>query len=148
MKGFNRVSDLLNNAQPEFLAGAVKLSTGGLAPGFSDEISTASELVIRRSEIRIVHPIQEPVSGTADAGEHRSRLRVNVVCDVGEWQVSGVLYLMDRIAWVDFLSAMRDRFLPFTNARVRSGEDGTGTHHEFILVNAARISALYEEPQQ
>jgi hypothetical protein len=96
----------------------------------------------------MVRPVEETASGTAEAGAHRSRLRVNVVCDVGEWQVSGVLYLMDRIAWVDFLSAMRDRFLPFTDATVRSGDDGSGTDHEFILVNAGRISALYEEPQK
>lgn len=147
MKGFNRVSDLLNNAQAEFLTGTVQL-TAGRAAARPSEMSAASELAVRRSDIRIVRPVEEPVSGPADLGQHRPRLRINVVCEIGEWQVTGILHLMDRIAWVDFLSAMRDRFLPFTNAKVRSGEDGTGTDYEFVLVNAARISALYEQPQQ
>ena len=78
------------------------------------------------------------------ANDWRERLHARVVFDVDEWQVSGDIFLVDRIRWLDFMTASRHRFISVSNATVRFVGVAEPLECEYLLVNGARVSALYE----
>ena len=139
MGRFTRVSDVLSSVRTGFLAATL--------PGdaTAEANTVGSDLFLRLDDIRLVCPIQEPPPDPSAADGRRPRERVQVTLDVGGWEVSGELYLTDRVGWIDFMAASRGHFLPLGQATVRSADNATPTTYEFLLVNADRVSALYEE---
>ena len=145
MGRFTRVSDALDNVRTGFLAATIPLSSLGPGDATAEANTVSCDLVLRLDDIRLVCPIEEPPPDAAPADGRRPRERVPVTLDIGEWQVIGELYLADRVGWIDFMAAAKGHFLPLVQATVRSADLATPATYEFVLVNADRVSALYEE---
>jgi hypothetical protein len=147
MHGFSRLSDLFNNAPGDFLGATMRMAAAH--PGSNGDPPQMTferrELVVRLNEVRLVRPIEEnPAVPSPNAW--RERLPVRVVLDVDDWQVSGDIYLVDRIRWLDFMTAARNRFISVSNATVRFVGVAEPLECPYLLVNGARVSALYEAP--
>jgi hypothetical protein len=135
MQGFGRLSDVFNNAPGEFIGASVSMAIGGA--------HDRHELVVRLRDIRLVRPIDES-AGFATPTAHRERLAARVVMDLDDWQVTGEVHLMDRIPWLDFMTASRNRFISVSHASVRFVGVAEPLECEYLLVNGARVSALFE----
>jgi hypothetical protein len=61
-----------------------------------------------------------------------------------DWQVTGDVHLVDRIPWLDYADAMRSRFVSVSNVSVRFVGIAETLECDYLLINGARISALYE----
>ena len=141
MQGYSRLSDLFNNAPGEFIAAAVRMAA--VAPGAMAPSVERRELVVRLRDVRLVRPIDER-PGFISPGARRERLPARVVMDLDDWQVTGTVYLVDRIPWLDFVQAVQSRFLSVSDASVRFVGVAETLECEYLLVNGARVSALYE----
>ena len=133
MLGFSRLSDLFNNAPGEFVGAYIYLAA----------TATRRDLVVRLRDVRLVRPIDEQPSGGL---KHNlpERLPARVVLDLDDWQVTGDIHLVDRVPWLDFATGARNRFISVNNASVRFVGVAEPLECEYLLVNGARISALYE----
>jgi hypothetical protein len=138
MLGFTRISDLFNNAPGEFIGATLRMA---LAADGAPEVR--GDLVVRLRDVRLVRPIEED-SRPIRLDAIREREPARVVIDLDDWQVSGDVHLVDRIPWLDFATAMRNRFISVSNASVRFVRVAEPLNCPFLLVNGARISALYE----
>lgn len=139
MHGFSRLSDLFNNAPGEFIAAHMRLSTVA-----EEDISVVRrELVVRLRDVRLVRPIEERQAAQPSA-TYRDSVQARVVFDLDDWQVTGSLYLMERVRWLDFLVGMRNRFIAVSDASVRFVGVAEPLECEYLLVNGACISALHE----
>jgi hypothetical protein len=138
MLGFSRLSDVFNNAPGEFIGASMRTASTINATGY-----VRRDLVVRLRDVRLVRPIEEP-SGPVWLGAHRDRLMARVVMDLDDWQVTGDVHLVDRIRWLDFAAAVQNRFLSVSNASVRFVGVAEPLECAYMLVNGARISALYE----
>jgi hypothetical protein len=138
MQGFSRISDLFNNAPGEFIGASMRMaSTVG-------EVTVARrDLVVRLRDVRLVRPIEERL-GPGELGARRERVSARVVIDLDDWQVTGEVHPVDRIPWLDFAMAVRNRFISVSDASVRFVGVAEPLECEYLLVNGARISALYE----
>ena len=138
MQGFARISDLFNNAPGEFMGASMRMASS------AGEVTVVRrELVVRLRDVRLVRPIEEhalPVDLTA----HRARASARVVMDLDDWQVTGNVHPVDRIPWLDFAMAVRNRFISVSDASVRFVGVAEPLECAYLLVNGARISALYE----
>ena len=67
-----------------------------------------------------------------------------MVLDLDDCQVTGDLHLVDRIPWLDFATGARSRFISVSNASVRFVGVAEPLECDYLLVNGARISALFE----
>jgi hypothetical protein len=138
MQGFSRVSDLFNNAPGEFIGASMRMaSTAG------DVSVVRRDLVVRLHDVRLVRPIDEQASPPV-LGARRERLSTRVVIDLDDWQVTGDAHPVDRVPWLDFAMAVRNRFISVSNVSVRFVGVAEPLECEYLLVNGARISALYE----
>ena len=138
MQGFTRVSDLFNNAPGEFIGASMRMaSTAG------DVSVVRRDLVVRLHDVRLIRPIDEQTSPPI-LGARRERLSTRVVIDLDDWQVTGDAHPVDRVPWLDFAMAVRNRFISVSNASVRFVGVAEPLECEYLLVNGARISALYE----
>jgi hypothetical protein len=138
MQGFSRISDLFNNAPSEFIGASMRMaSTAG------DANVVRRELVVRLRDVRLVRPIEEH-AGPVELGAHRARVSARVVMDLDDWQVTGDVHTVDRIPWLDFAMAVRNRFISVSDASVRFVGVAEPLECPYLLVNGARISALYE----
>ena len=147
MSGFSRVADIFNGLiQDERRAPGMRLRAKLLDVDPQHRAVEAPDLGIWPQDIRLVHPISEPPSSPEAGEERRDRVAVKVMLYVDAWQFSGTLYLIDRVPWVDFMATTRDQFVPVTNASVRFETEAEPTAYSFLLVNGARISAVYELP--
>ena len=133
MLGFSRLSDLFNNAPGEFIAAYTYLAA----------TATRRDLVVRLRDVRLVRPIDERVT-PGFKGDLADRLPARVVLDLDDWQVTGEIYLVDRVPWLDFATGARSRFISVNNASVRFVGIAEPLECDYLLVNGARISALYE----
>jgi hypothetical protein len=138
MLGFARLSDLFNNAAGEFIGASMRMASTTSAGGV-----VRRDLVVRLRDVRLVRPIEES-SAPVWLGAHRDRVSTRVVIDLDDWQVTGDVHLVDRIPWLDFVAAVRNRFVSVSNASVRFVGVAEPLECEYMLVNGARISALYE----
>jgi hypothetical protein len=138
MQGFSRLSDLFNNAPGEFIGATMRMAS--TAVGLAE---VRGDLVVRLRDVRLVRPIEEQ-SSSIRLNERREREPARVVIDLDDWQVSGEVHLVDRIPWLDFATAMRNRFISVSNASVRFVGVAEPLECPFLLVNGARISALYQ----
>ena len=137
LQGFTRLSDLFNNAPGEFIGATMRMaSTGG---------EVRRDLVVRLRDVRLVRPIDEGRGVHMPQAARRERVPARVVIDLDDWQVTGDVQLMDRIPWLDFAVASRNRFISVNNASVRFVGVPEPLECDYLLVNGARISALYEE---
>lgn len=141
MGRFVRTSDVLNNVRSEFLDGVCVPVEGGSRHGEGTQ-DKAPNAAIRLSEICFVHPVLEPPAPLGGA-ERRERVAQAVVLEIDDWQVTGTLFLVDRINWVDFLASANGRFLAVRAASVRLGDSESSSQYPFLLVNGSRIGALY-----
>ena len=141
MQGYSRLSDLFNNGASEFVAASVRMTSATHEAGaFSIE---RRDLVVRIRDVRLVRPIEER-GAVLSPGARRERLPARVVVYMDDWQVTGDVHLVDRIPWLDFLDAMRNRFVSVSNASVRFVGVAETLECEYLLINGARVSALYE----
>jgi hypothetical protein len=138
MQGFSRLSDLFNNAPSDFIGASMRLQAVA-----GDVSVVRRELVVRVRDVRLVRPIDEQ-SGPVSLGARRERLRARVVIDLDDWQVTGDLHLVDHVPWLDFVTGCRNRFISVSNASVRFVGVADPLECEYLLINGARISALYE----
>ena len=137
LQGFTRLSDLFNNAPGEFIAATMRMaSTAG---------EVRRDLVVRLRDVRLVRPIDEGRGAHQLQAQRRERMPARVVMDLDDWQVTGDVHLMDRIPWLDFAVASRNRFISVSNASVRFVGVPEPLECEFLLINGARISTLYEQ---
>jgi hypothetical protein len=138
MQGFSRISDLFNNAPGEFMGASMRMAS------LVGEVNVVRrELVVRVRDVRLVRPIEEH-AGPVDLAAHRARTSARVVMDLDDWQVTGDVHPLDRIPWLDFAMAVRNRFITVSDASVRFVGVAEPLECPFLLVNGARISALYE----
>lgn len=138
MQGFTRISDLFNNAPGEFMGASMRMAAS------AGEVNVVRrELVVRLRDVRLVRPIEEH-TGPVDIAAHRARTSARVVMDLDDWQVTGDVHPVDRIPWLDFAMAVRSRFISVSDASVRFVGVPEPLECPFLLVNGARISALYE----
>jgi hypothetical protein len=138
MQGFTRLSDLFNNAPGEFI-GAFTHMASNVAAGDA----VRRQLVVRLRDVRLVRPVDEqPPQVVLSALRERTPARV--VLDLDDWQITGEIHLVDRIPWLDFATGARNRFISVSNASVRFVGVAEPLECEYLLVNGARISALYE----
>jgi hypothetical protein len=135
MQGFTRLSDLFNNAPGEFIGAYTHM-----ASSVSDAGMVRRDLVVRLRDVRLVRPIDERPGPSIPY----ERIAVRVVLDLDDWQVTGDIYLVDRVPWLDFAIGARNRFISVNNASVRFVGVPEPLECEYLLVNGARISALYE----
>jgi hypothetical protein len=138
MQGFTRLSDLFNNAPGEFVGAFTHMASTAGSGGV-----VRRDLVVRLRDVRLVRPIEEQ-PGSVTLGAYRDRLPARVVLDLDDWQVTGEIYLVDRVRWLDFATGARNRFISVNNASVRFVGVAEPLECEYLLVNGARISALYE----
>jgi hypothetical protein len=138
MQGFARISDLFNNAPGEFIGASMRM-----ASPVGEGHVVRRELVVRLRDVRLVRPIEEH-SGPIELGAQRARASVRVVMDLDDWQVTGDVHPVDRIPWLDFAMAVRNRFISVSDASVRFVGVAEPLQCPYLLVNGARISALYE----
>ena len=138
MLGFSRLSDVFNNAPGEFIGASMRTASTINATGY-----VRRDLVVRLRDVRLVRPIEE-ASGPVWLGAHRDRVMARVVMDLDDWQVTGEVHLVDRIPWLDFAAAVQHRFLSVSNVSVRFVGVAEPLECAYMLVNGARISALYE----
>jgi hypothetical protein len=139
MLGFSRLSDMFNNAPGEFIGASMRM-----AAAINDGGAVRRDVVVRLRDVRLVRPIEEK-SGPVRVGAHRDRVVTRVVIDLDDWQVTGEVHLVDRIRWLDFAASMQNRFISVSNAFVRFVGVAEPLECEYMLVNGARISALYAE---
>ena len=133
MLGFTRLSDLFNNAPGEFVGAFTYLAA----------TQQRRDLVVRLRDVRLVRPVEEqPPPVILD--NLRDRLPARVVLDLDDWQVTGEIHLVDRIPWLEFATGARSRFISVNNASVRFVGVAEPLECQYLLVNGARISALYE----
>jgi hypothetical protein len=140
MQGYSRLSDLFNNAPGEFIAASMRMAA---ATGDSAVSIERHDLVVRLRDVRLVRPIEERPAFAAP-GARRERLPARVVMQLDDWQVTGDVFLVDRIPWLDFVHAVQNRFLSVSNASVRFVGLAEPLECEYLLVNGARVSTLYE----
>jgi hypothetical protein len=138
MLGFTRLSDLFNNAPGEFIGTSMRM-----ASTINDAGVLRRDLIVRLRDVRLVRPIEENF-GPVWLGAHRERVTARVVMDLDDWQVTGDVHLVDRIPWLDYAAAVQNRFLSVSNASVRFVGVAEPLECAYMLVNGARISALYE----
>jgi hypothetical protein len=138
MQGFTRLSDLFNNAPGEFIGAFTHMASTAGERGV-----VRRELVVRVRDVRLVRPVDEQPS-PIELGAHRDRLPARVVLDLDDWQVTGEIHLVDRVRWLDFATGARNRFISVNNASVRFVGVAEPLQSEYLLVNGARVSALYE----
>lgn len=138
MLGFSRLSDLFNNAPGEFLGAFTRMASAASPGGV-----VRRDLVVRLRDVRLVRPIDE-APARIDLSQQRERLPARVVLDLDDWQITGDIHLMDRVRWLDFAMGARNRFISVNNAIVRFVGVAEPLECEYLLVNGARISALYE----
>ena len=138
MQGFTRVSDVFNNAPGEFIGASMRMAAAA-----ADMSVVRRELVVRVRDVRLVRPIEER-AGPVQLGVRRERLSARVVIDLDDWQVTGEVHPVDRVPWLDFAMAVRNRFISVSNASVRFVGVAEPLECAYLLVNGARISAIYE----
>jgi hypothetical protein len=138
MQGFSRVSDVFNNAPGEFIGASMRMASTAADVGV-----VRRDLVVRLRDVRLVRPIEEQ-AGPVELGARRERLSARVVIDLDDWQVTGDVHPVDRVPWLDFAMAVRNRFISVSNASVRFVGVAEPLECEYLLVNGARISAVYE----
>ena len=147
MLGFNRLSDVLNNIPGMFMHGVVS-QIGDEASGRSEAGEVPEcDIVVRLHDVLFVCPLATREAGLPPPSvERRDRLQQRVVMQVGGWRISGSLHLVDHVRWVDFATAVNTRFVPVTDAVLTPPGDRQPFDCSFVLVNGARLSALYERP--
>ncbi len=137
MLGFSRLSDLFNNAPGEFIAAFTHMASAAASDGV-----VRRDLVVRLRDVRLVRPIDEAPSSYV--GAIPARLPARVVLDLDDWQITGQIQLVDRVPWLDFAMGARNRFISVINASVRFVGVAEPLECEYLLVNGARISAVFE----
>jgi hypothetical protein len=138
MQGFDRLSDLFNNASGEFMGAFTHMAS------IAEHGNVVRrDLVVRLRDVRLVRPIDERPTPVVLSALHE-RVHARVVLDLDDWQVTGEIHMVDRVRWLDFATGVRNRFIPVNQASVRFVGVAEPLECDYLLVNGARISALYE----
>jgi hypothetical protein len=142
---FQRLSDFLNNSPGGYLSGTSQLVSELAHPTPETWTPHLRDLVVSLAEVRFVHPIAEAAAVNA-AELYRDRVRVSVELELDAWHLSGTLYLLDRVRWSDYLRLVRTRFVPLGQASAHLAGAAAPFESDLLLLNGARISALYADP--
>jgi hypothetical protein len=143
---FQRLSDYLNSSPTAYLSGVTQLISDltDLAPGAW--VPSAREMVAPLSEVRFIDPIVESAPPGPRTELLRERVQVNVELELDAWRVTGVLYLVDRVRWTDYLISVRGKFVPLSRASAALPDSRSPVERDLLLINGSRISALYADP--
>jgi hypothetical protein len=146
MLAFTRLSDVLNNIPGMFLHAAL-LGTGDASSGgalAADGLKR--DFVVRLQDLLFVCPLTDGTSGPPpSSAERRDRLQQRMVLQLDGWRISGSLHLVDHVRWVDFATSVNTRFIAVTEAVIGPPGGAEPIGCPFLLVNGARLSAIYEQ---
>jgi hypothetical protein len=141
LRGTTRLTDLLN--QPAF--SVLTVHEGELLPVGGRQWPEARRLVLNKTEILFAHPVRDPEQTHSAAGLQLPKVPVVVTVHVDAYAISGMLHLPDRLLWEQYLSTLRDRFLPITDATITRAVDGAPVATaRYVAINRERLSALFE----
>ena len=144
-RGFSRLSDVLNNLPSAFINGTLLYVTDPTSGGEPVAERQARNLVVRLQDVLFVRPLEETSEApTAPTVERRDRLQQRMVVQLDDWRIIGNLHLVDQVRWLEFVTAANSRFVPMTQAAVLPPAHGVPIECPFLLVNGARLSAIYE----
>ena len=103
-------------------------------------------LILNKAEILFAHPVGDAAERVFPVDTGIQRFPVSIGLHLGGYHVQGTLHLPDRVAWEQYLTALRDRFLALTGVTITRAVDGTtvGTAAS-AAVNRERLSVLYEQ---
>jgi hypothetical protein len=144
MRGFTRLSDVLNNTAGRFLSGKLRGLTHTDQHAGELTMTAERDLTVRVDDVLFVQPIAATAQFASSPAEKRDRITQRMIIELGNFCLEGRLHLVDSVRWVDYATAMNDRFLAVTDASVWSTDDGPPIETKFVLVNGARLTALYE----
>ena len=143
---FSRVSDLLNSGVSVFVGGRALMIAGPSPAGADGWMISSADFAIPLSAIRLVVPVVEPPRDAVPAGLRHEREPLPATLGVEEWHVSGILHLLDRVHWADFLASAQGKFIPVSGATIRYGDTSASVEADFALINGSRITALFVDP--
>jgi hypothetical protein len=142
---FNRLSDYLNSVPGTYLSGTSQFVSEVADNSTEGWTLSSQDMVALLSDIRFLDPIEEGPQVPPRPDLLRKRIQVPVELDVDAWRIAGVLHLMDRVPWTDYLVAARGHFVPLTRARAKLAGSESVIQSDLLLINASRISAIYAE---
>ena len=137
--GLHRLSELFNNAPGEFIGASMRMASTSATRSAS---SAATWWCVCATCGWCARSRRTPVR--CGRGRIASAVPARVVMDLDDWQVTGDMHLVDRIPWLDYAATAQNRFISVSNASVRFVGVAEPLECEYLLVNGARISALYE----
>lgn len=144
-RGFGRLSDVLNNLPSAFINGTLLQVSEPTESGEPTVERQARNLVVRLQDVLFVRPLDETSEApTAATAERRDRLQQRMVVQLDDWRIIGNLHLVDQVRWLEFVTAANSRFVPMTQVAVLPPGHGESIECPFVLVNGARLSAIYE----
>jgi hypothetical protein len=142
---FDRLSDFLNSAPGGYLSGTSQLisTLDDTSVGAWEPISRDTVAVL--SSIRFLDLLNEGEVPEKRPELIRRRIPVVVDLEVDAWRITGLVHLMDRVPWSDFLHSARGRFVPVSRATALLAGSKSPVTSDLLLVNGGRISALHAE---
>jgi hypothetical protein len=142
LRGSTQLIDLLN----QNAAAALSILNGDILPiGATQWPEARPRLILNKAEILFAHPVGDAAERVVAIDPEIQRYTVRIGLHLGGYHVQGTVHLPDRVAWEQYLTALRDRFLALTGVTITRAVDGTtvGTAPT-AAVNRERLSVLYE----
>jgi hypothetical protein len=142
LRGSTHFIDVLNQSA----TAAMSILNGEILPiGATQWPEARARLILNKAEILFAHPVGDAAERVIAVDQGIQRYAVRIGLHLGEYHVQGTLHLPDRVAWEQYLTALRDRFLALTGVTITRALDGTtvGTAAS-AAVNRERLTVLYE----
>jgi len=145
---FSRLSDFLNSSPGAYLSASAAQISDLLDTGSSDSNMGPRDVVAQLSRVRFINPIDESTLPPSNPQLRRPRIQLPVELEVDSWRIAGLLHLVDRVLWSDFLLGARGRFIPLSRASAQLTGSRSPVVSPFLIINGSRISALYMDPAE
>ena len=142
LRGSTQLIDVLNQNS----TAALSVLNGEILPiGATQWPEARPRLILNKAEILFAHPVGDAAERIIPIDSGIQRYPVSIGLHLGGYHVQGTLHLPDRVAWEQYLTALRDRFLALTGVTITRAVDGTivGTAAS-AAVNRERLAVLYE----
>jgi hypothetical protein len=144
LRGSTQLIDVLN----QNAAAALSLLNGEILPiGATQWPEARPRVILNKAEILFAHPVGDAAERVIPPIDTAiQRYPVTIGLHLGGYHVQGTLHLPDRVAWEQYLTALRDRFLALTRVTITRAVDGTTVGAAAsAAVNRERLSVLYEQ---
>jgi hypothetical protein len=142
LRGSTQLIDVLNQSS----SAAMSILNGEILPiGATQWPEARPRLILNKTEILFAHPVGDAAERVIAIDPGIQRYAVQIGLHLGGYHVQGTVHLPDRVAWEQYLTALRDRFLALTGVTITRAVDGTtvGTAAS-AAVNRERLAVLYE----